>query len=280
MLFLPLSGVEFVCVVSPCEGVSCSVVGDRPRVSYRQFGIRRWTQGKQFSALSAAEAYVSDLAATRFPTLPLSEEIADQISISTGQQLPQEEVSDEALVANSCAGHRDALALLFRRYARLVRSVGLRILRDEGEADDVVQEVFLYIHKRSGVFDGAKGSARSWIVQIAYTQALLRKRHLKVRRFYSSLNIEEIDVTDVGAQAGSGYQQTPEGVFGRNGWKEIEGVLTSDQRETVRLHFFEGYTLEEISMKLKQSHGNVRHHYYRSLEKLRGRLSRSELSAR
>jgi RNA polymerase sigma-70 factor (ECF subfamily) len=130
------------------------------------------------------------------------------------------------------------------------------------------------------VFDGAKGSARSWVVQIAYSQALLRKRHLKVRRFYSSLNIEEVDVTDVGAQAGSGYQQTPEGVFGRNGWKEIEEVLTSDQRETVRLHFFEGYTLEEISMKLKQSHGNVRHHYYRSLEKLRGRLSRSELSAR
>jgi RNA polymerase sigma-70 factor, ECF subfamily len=223
---------------------------------------------------------VSSSATTRFPVVPLATETAADVTISIEKSLAGVEEPDEALLANVCAGDRDALALLFRRYARLVRSVGLRILRDEGEADDVVQEVFLYIHKRSGVFDGAKGSARSWIVQIAYTQALLRKRHLKVRRFYSSLNIEEVDVTDVGAQAGSGYQQTPEGVFGRNGWKEIEQVLTSDQRETVRLHFFEGYTLEEISMKLKQSHGNVRHHYYRSLEKLRGRLSRSELSAR
>ena len=216
----------------------------------------------------------------RFPALPPSTETAAGLTISIEKSFARVEEADEALLTNVCAGDRDALALLFRRYARLVRSVGLRILRDEGEADDVVQEVFLYIHKRSEVFDAAKGSARSWIVQIAYTQALLRKRHLKVRRFYSSLNIEEVDVTDVGAQAGSGYQQSPEGVFGRNGWKEIEEVLTSDQRETVRLHFFEGYTLEEISMKLKQSHGNVRHHYYRSLEKLRGHLSRSELSAR
>jgi RNA polymerase sigma-70 factor (ECF subfamily) len=223
---------------------------------------------------------VSSSVTTRFPVVPLATEAAADVSISIEKRLTQAEERDEALLAKVCAGHIEALALLFRRYARLVRSVGLRILRDEGEADDVVQEVFLYIHKRSEVFDGAKGSARSWIVQIAYTQALLRKRHLKVRRFYSSLNIEEVDVTDVGAQAGSGYQQTPEGVFGRNGWKEIEEVLTSDQRETIRLHFFEGYTLEEISMKLKQSHGNVRHHYYRSLEKLRRRLSRSELSAR
>ena len=191
------------------------------------------------------------------------------------------EEADEALFTNVCAGDRNALALLFRRYARLVRSVGLRILRDEGEADDVVQEVFLYIHKRSGVFDGAKGSARSWIVQIAYTQALVRKRHLKVRRYYSSVDIEEVEVTDLAAKTESDYHRTPEGVFGRVGWKQIGEMLTADQRETVRLHFFEGYTLEEISMKLKQSHGNVRHHYYRSLEKaMRGRLSRSELSAR
>ncbi len=223
---------------------------------------------------------MSSSVTTRFPVVPVATETAADVTISIKKSFAREEEAGEALLGNVCAGDRDALAVLFRRYARLVRSVGLRILRDDGEADDVVQEVFLYIHKKSALFDGAKGSARSWIIQIAYTQALLRKRHLKVRRFYSSLNIEEVDVADVGALAGSGYQQTPEGVFGRNGWKEIEEVLTSDQRETVRLHFFEGYTLEEISMKLKQSHGNVRHHYYRSLEKLRGRLSRSELSAR
>ena len=216
----------------------------------------------------------------RFPALPPSTETAADVSISLEKSFARVEEADEALLANVCAGDRDALALLFRRYARLVRSVGLRILRDDGEAEDVLQEVFLYIHRKSHLFDSEKGSGRSWIVHIAYTQALLRRRHLKVRRFYSSLNIEEVEVTDLASKTESDYHQTPEGVFGKVGWKQVGEMLTADQRETVRLHFFEGYTLEEISMKLKQSHGNVRHHYYRSLEKLRRHLCRSELSAR
>jgi RNA polymerase sigma-70 factor (ECF subfamily) len=54
--------------------------------------------------------------------------------------------------------------------------------------------------------------------------------------------------------------------------REILKSLTSEQFETVRLFFFEGYTLTEISKKLGQPLGNVRHHYYRGLNKLRARL--------
>lgn len=229
---------------------------------------------------SDCEDKMANSVTARFPALPPSTETAVDVTISIEKGFTRVEEADETLLASICAGHRDALAQLFRRYARLVRSIGLRILRDDGEADDVVQEVFLYIHRKSGLFDSAKGSARFWIVHVAYTQALLRRRHLTARRFYSALDIEEVEVIDLTAKVGPDYHQTPEGVFGRSGWKEIEEVLTADQRETVRLHFFEGYTLEDISAKLKQSHGNVRHHYYRSVEKLRKHLSRSELSAR
>jgi hypothetical protein len=75
---------------------------------------------------------VSDLAATRFPTLPLRQEMADKISVSTEQCSLGAEARDEALLANISIGQRDALAQLFRRYAPLVRSVGVRILRDDG----------------------------------------------------------------------------------------------------------------------------------------------------
>ena len=60
-----------------------------------------------------------------------------------------------------------------------------------------------------------------------------------------------------------------EAVFGRNGLGKVLEDLSEDQRETLRLHFFEGYTLAEISEKLGQPRGNVRHHYYRGLDKLR-----------
>jgi RNA polymerase sigma-70 factor, ECF subfamily len=51
-------------------------------------------------------------------------------------------LSDERIMQHLQAGHDDALAVLFDRYARLVASVGFRILRDAGEAEDITQLVF------------------------------------------------------------------------------------------------------------------------------------------
>ena len=190
------------------------------------------------------------------------------------------ESTDETILERIREGDRDALALLFRRYARAVRNVGQRILRDKAEADDLVQEVFLYIHRKSALFDSSKGSAGSWIVQVAYTQALLRRRRLKSQGFYLSGITDKPAEGDPGGDKGAHYDQTVEGLFGRNGWRRVLESLTEDQRETLRLHFFEGYTFEEIAEKLGQSYGNVRNHHYRGLEKVRKHLTDRELNRR
>lgn len=65
---------------------------------------------------------------------------------------------------------------------------------------------------------------------------------------------------------------SPEAVFGRNGLEKVLASLSGDQLETLRLHFFEGYTLNEISAKLGQPLGNIRHHYYRGLDRLRRQM--------
>jgi RNA polymerase sigma-70 factor, ECF subfamily len=129
--------------------------------------------------------------------------------------------------------------------------------------------VFLYIHRKSVLFDSSKGSARSWIVQVAYTQALLRRRQLKSHGFYLSGITDKALECHPSSDKGAHYDHTVEGLFGRNGWKKIVEDLTEDQRETFRLHFFEGYTFTEIAEKLGQSYVNIRHHYYRGVEKLR-----------
>ena len=59
------------------------------------------------------------------------------------------------------------------------------------------------------------------------------------------------------------------GFLAENGWKKVWDSLTEWQRETLRLHFYEGCTFAEIAEKLGQSYVNIRHHYYRGLEKLR-----------
>jgi RNA polymerase sigma-70 factor, ECF subfamily len=187
---------------------------------------------------------------------------------------------DERLIGDLNSGNRDALASLFRRYAITVRNVGKRILRDAAEADDLVQEVFLYIYRKSTLFNGSKGSARSWIVQIAYTQAFLRRRQLKSRGFYLSGSKDKAPENDLRPYSGADYDQSVEGLFGRNGWRTILESLTGEQREALRLHFFEGYTFTEIAEKIGQSYANVRNHYYRGLDKIRKHLADSELNKR
>jgi RNA polymerase sigma-70 factor (ECF subfamily) len=158
--------------------------------------------------------------------------------------------------------------------------VGERILRNKTEAEDLVQEVFLYIYRKSSLFDNSKGSASSWIVQVAYTQAFLRRRRLKAQGFYLSGITDKPDECGQADNKGADYDHTVEGLFGRNGWKKIAEDLTPDQRETFRLHFFEGYTFTEIAEKLGQSYANVRNHHYRGIEKLRRHLAEVALNRR
>ena len=194
------------------------------------------------------------------------------------RRLTQEPDSDEDLLLRITAGDKDALALLFRKYAQLVRGIGRRILRDKGESEDLVQEVFLYLHRKSALFDRTKGLARAWIVQVAYTQALLRRRELKGHGFYlSGMPDKHVESHLDETRDGTNYDDSVEGLFGRIGWQKIAGTLTEDQRETLRLHFFEGLTFAEIAEKLGQSHRNIRNHHYRGLEKLRKHIVKSKL---
>jgi RNA polymerase sigma-70 factor (ECF subfamily) len=219
---------------------------------------------------------LSDLAATRFPALPLSEEIAGRTSISIEHFPPQSEASDEVLLTHVARGDQEALGCLFQRYGRLLRSIAARILGDGSEAEDLVQDLFLFIHRKSAIFDTSKSSGRSWIVQMAYHRAISRRRYLVTRQFYSHKDVEGVGEQVVGV-ATTENDYSAEAVLGRNGLEKVMEALTDDQRETLRLHFFEGYTLAEISEKLGQPHGNVRHHYYRGLALLRKQMSGSNV---
>lgn len=181
-------------------------------------------------------------------------------SFSVGQP------TDEQLLSQVGVGSRDALGLLFRRHARAVFHVAYRILRDEAEADDLRQEVFIYLSERSQQFDAQKGSGSSWIMQVTYHRALDRRRYLDFRQHYGSEEFDEqrIPKTTV--------QPSPETLDGKAIRDRLKDQLTPVQQETLELHFFEGYSLREIAEKNGETVGNVRHHYYRALERLRSHL--------
>jgi RNA polymerase sigma-70 factor (ECF subfamily) len=221
----------------------------------------------------------SSFSAARFPALPLRKDLAVTDTVERDRVAPAEEPSDETLLARMCAADTEALGLLFRRYARLVHSIGKKILRDPAEADDFVQELFLHIFGKAYLFDGSKGPARGWIVQTSYYQALHRRAHLNTRPHYASTKFGEFEADEIAAPPMAGYDRSGEGLFGRVRWRELVQCLTKDQWETFRLHFYEGYTFDEISQMRNQTVANVRHHFYRGLDRLRkhifGRESRN-----
>jgi RNA polymerase sigma-70 factor, ECF subfamily len=216
----------------------------------------------------------SSFPAARFPVLPLRREKgADPAYIKDTIARPGEP-SDEVLIARICSEDTEALGLLFRRYARLVWSVGQRILRNKEEADDLVQNVFLSVRRRAATFDSSKGTARSFLVHITYQRAISHRRYLCCRQFYRSTEADVEKADRLPAGYGSRYDESLEAHFGREGWPAAFAELSEPQRETLRLHFFEGYSLEEIAAHTGEGYGNVRHYYYRALEKLRRHLPR------
>lgn len=188
---------------------------------------------------------------------------------------------DGHLLIRIGGGDREALSLLFRRHARMVQSVALRILRDPGEADDLVQEVFLFVFRKAALFDPARGSARSWLVQVTYHRAFDRRRYLASRRAYSNLELNEAILrSEEPAVLNSFYDDTIEAALGCDVLRRIEESLSAMQSRVIHLYFVEGQTIEEIAATIGQSTANVRNHYYRALEKMRREIFAFKLQAK
>src|SRR5258708_22845778 len=82
------------------------------------------------------------------------------------------------------------------RLYRLVLKIALRIVRDPGEAEDVMQDVFFEIFNKAAQFDRAKGGAKTWILQYAYHRSLSRRQYLALRSFYDRHQIGEREVSE------------------------------------------------------------------------------------
>jgi RNA polymerase sigma-70 factor (ECF subfamily) len=174
--------------------------------------------------------------------------------------------TDEELMAWMQAKDSKGLDLLFTRYSRLVFGIALRILSDKSEAEEVVQEAFFSLYQKALLFDPTKGSAKSWVVQIAFSRARDRRAHLLRRGFYSGTDIESLDDT----LQGQGDIEREVGL--RIDFSHLLSAfedLTQMQRTTLELFYFQGLELREISQRLNEPFGNVRHHFYRGLERLR-----------
>jgi RNA polymerase sigma-70 factor, ECF subfamily len=175
--------------------------------------------------------------------------------------------SDEELIEQLRLGEHDALGVLFDRHYRLVLSVALRILRDYGEAEDLMQEVFLEVYRKVDNFDPARGSVKTWILQYAYHRSLNRQKYLNLRNFYDGPQDRELEKWDLPHKS-NGWNGLSYDEWSRVLRRGFE-ALNEKERRTLDLAYFHGLLLKEIAEKMDEPLPNIRNHYYRGLRKLR-----------
>jgi RNA polymerase sigma-70 factor, ECF subfamily len=171
-------------------------------------------------------------------------------------------LTDEELLVRLVAGEHDSLTVLFDRYNRLIYSVAVRILRDEAEAEDVVQTVFLNIFESATNFDPHKGTLKVWLLQYAYHRSFNRLRMLTAQGVYLW---DELDATNERGCA----PVMDAGLL----CEQLLTRLQPSQRQVITLTYIEGLTAQEIATRQVRSVMNVRNDLYRGLAKLRSWLT-------
>lgn len=175
--------------------------------------------------------------------------------------------SDDELCREVAKGNHEAFLVLFDRYWLDVFRLAQSVLRNKAEAEDLVQGLFLEVHTTMLRYDEQRGSFRTLLLRYAYTRAIDHRRHLESRRYYATMQIEELNpqtlARDVLLASGLTFEE---------GTRLIEQgleCLDEKQRAAVTAYFFEGLSVNEIAKKSGESYGNVRHHLYRGLERMR-----------
>jgi RNA polymerase sigma-70 factor (ECF subfamily) len=180
-------------------------------------------------------------------------------------------LEDTELIAEAARENHDALAVLFDRYQRLVFSVARRIVQDDGEAEDLSQEIFFEIYRKASRYDPQRGSVKVWLLQYTYHRSFTRKAALTHRRFYGREPVSAVDRRDLTNDSECRGGLTRDELA----WaiRQALAVVHARHRDTLELALFEQLTMREIASRTSQSLGNVRHYYYRGLKHLRAVLN-------
>ena len=198
------------------------------------------------------------------------------MSLAKSLELESKELrklDDVELMQYVTSGCTDAVSVLFDRYHRLVFSIAFRIVRDPGEAEDVVQTVFLDIFRAAANFDPCKGMFKVWVLQYAYHRALHRKRHLVANHFYRWTELETaLAIASRRAFSGDELEVTRLA-------EEILGKLRPRRRAIIEMTYYEGLTAEEIAVRLGESVHVIRHDLHRGLAALRAALKTNHETA-
>lgn len=183
------------------------------------------------------------------------------------------EDSDLAAVALVRAGDSDGFRILVDRYSRSVFRLAYRMMGNEFDAEDVVQETFLRAFKQIDHYE-SRSSFSTWLYRIAanYSLDLLRARKRQHERQTSAVDPDGLDLLDVIPADLPSQDRVHYSNQMKRHLKDAMDALSEQERTAFVLRHFEGLSIEEIGTVLKIGTSATKNSIFRAVRKLRGAL--------
>jgi RNA polymerase sigma-70 factor (ECF subfamily) len=181
------------------------------------------------------------------------------------------DVDDQEDLRRLAAGDGDAAARLYDRHARAVYSLALRIVNDEGDAEDVVQEVFAQAWRQAARYDASRGVVAAWLLMMARSRAIDKLRSARARP--DSRGVDDPRAID---DMPAVVRDAPSRIIDAENARLAQRALAELpllQRLVIELAYYEGLTQREIADRLEQPLGTVKSRLRLGLLKLRDALA-------
>jgi RNA polymerase sigma factor (sigma-70 family) len=170
---------------------------------------------------------------------------AAQLSGPEFVTLHKDEVTDETVIQAITNGAVWAMEILYDRYSRILYSFAYRIVMDHQIAEDLLQESFMAVWKRSTTYSGQSGSVRSWLFSIIHHRSIDYLRAVKRRSVLNEVMLDEVDQDEKSA--------VPD--IWEDVWRSVQShqvrealmSLSTEQRMVIELAYFQGWTHVEIA---------------------------------
>jgi len=184
--------------------------------------------------------------------------------------------TDDQLLAALAQRDLGALEELYDRYSKVAYSLAYRIVGDRGNAEDVVQDAFLSVWRQAATYKRERGAARTWLMSIVHHRSIDR-----LRSGASSSNAIPYD------ELPESREETTKPSIWQQAWNNVRGDIVRralerlpvEQKKSIELAYFSGYTQAEIAELMGVPLGTVKGRMRIGLQKLRAMLEGLEIGA-
>ena len=182
------------------------------------------------------------------------------------------DLPDDVLISALAQADLSALETLYDRYGKVAFSLAYRIVGDRGAAEDVVQDAYLSVWRQAKTYKRERGSPRTWLMSIVHHRSIDKLRASSS----GAMTVPISEVPEDRSEAPGVWQQVWADLRGETVRQALER-LPAEQKKSIELAYFSGYTQVEIAELMGVPLGTVKGRMRIGLQKLKAMLERPEV---